>query len=236
MTKEKPRVIVVAGPQSSGKSTALAWLEEKPSVVILPEVNPASLTGHQLGGLASNEAVEQAIVDEDLRQVTNQLEQLEAGGGERVLVWETGPFHLVYGHHYRLPNVDQLSQRYRDLLDRTQPGLIFIETKPEVSWRRRQDNYQRRVAQFLAQEGPMDSKEKQEKARQLLDQYRQRLEALYPFWQRQLREWPHPQVVIANNDLSFDQFRAEVEQAFEKLLLSWGRHRVIQEEGNDNEH
>ena len=167
----KPILFIIAGPQSSGKTTILQHLKKKfPLFLFINETNQYSLLNkNHLGGAFVTREIEEQIVKADIKKV----EEIDRSLNHIVI--ETGIMHCAYLEVF-MSKKDARSyfHKYIQAHKGLHPILIFIDTKPQVSWNRRRRIYIERIIQA----GVIDSSKKKE----MLAKYQGNIEKLYPLW------------------------------------------------------
>ncbi len=196
--------VAIAGPQSSGKSFAIAFLKKKfPRYRFYPEINPFTVSGgaHRGGAFAT--------VSEEEHISAEVLARLRRIGTMRgVHVEETGPFHLVYAKHVgHRALFTKAPGRAKRILGKMSAGILFIDTPPGVSWKRRRPYYRTRVA---------DLNPGEQKA--AMSRYRKRIYAIYDDWLVVLRILPFPNVIVKNSKISRKKFLADTSRSFSVLV------------------
>lgn len=189
---EKKFLLTIAGPQSAGKTTVFQMIKNHfPYFNFLSEINPYTFYGEKhLGGAFNDEKTEILIIEKDLEQLKKIKENT---------VVETGIFHLVYSEIFSPKKTKKFFQEYLNLYYHFQNWLIFIDVKPEISWKRRRKKYQERVKNL--------SKEKQKEA---LNRYKNNLYRLYPLWLKYLKIFPFNKIIIKNSYKNFFNFKKEI--------------------------
>lgn len=202
-------LVVIAGPQASGKTTGWEFLKNKYGQMadFYEEINPYVVFPEKakLGGLVVTPEMQLELhkVDIDILRKAVKTDKLK--------VFETLMFHGVY--------YPQGLSDYKKVLERKKVGIIFIDVKPEISFRRRKKEYLRRIEQEI-NEKKLIGEEAGEFEREMMDKYRQRIEKLYPLWKRVYDEIDYAEKrVIDNNDLSEEEFLKQVVEVFEAMLV-----------------
>jgi len=183
------KLIIIAGPQSSGKTTLFNSLKKKvKNAVFLKEINPFTLVGKKhLGGAFVDLKLENKIIDNDLKRLIKIINQEFQ---KKLIIEETGIFHLVYlkkltnGKNFRY-----YYQKYLKVYKKFLPKIIFIDTKAQISWQRRKSIYLSRLKKIT------DQKQKN----LLLKKYRQKIFELYPQWHLLYNHLPFKKVLIKNS-------------------------------------
>jgi deoxyadenosine/deoxycytidine kinase len=188
------RLITIAGPQSSGKTTFLNVLKNRyQSWRFIPEA------------FSFDKKLE-------LKIIKNELSLLKSLDDKRTTVIETGIFHLVYSEKICGAKIAQnYFKKYLAVYKKFEPLIFFIDTKPEVSWRRRQDKYLDRIKS-------LGINDEQEIAKRL-SKYQKNLYALYPLWLKYLEKIPYQKIIFRNSYIAEDEFIREAFLQFQKFLL-----------------
>ena len=124
---------------------------------------------------------------------------------------ETGVFHLAYlkrfaekeGTKEARKLYSKFEKEYVELFSSVRHLVIFIDTKPEVSWIRRRAYYRQRVEKII--------KEKGGKVRELMRKYRDNLFELYGYFKGLYESLPLQKLKVDNNYRKEDSFLKEVE-------------------------
>src|SRR3989338_11118088 len=90
------KLLIIAGPQSSGKTTAFNYLKSRfPNFYYQEEINPYILMGkNHLGGAFTTHDLEVKLAEADLLMLKNIINHVK--GHHNCIIIETGIFHLVY--------------------------------------------------------------------------------------------------------------------------------------------
>ncbi len=209
-------VVEIAGPPSSGKTTIFERLKEKfPQLNFLYEINPYVLFKNHKGSAY-------VTLEQELKIINADLERLKRVVSSRTsAVIETGIFHLVYLRKFlrkEKSNVNgeliyrKLFKEYMRLLNNMPHLIIFIDTKPHISWKRRRVNYRERVDKII--------KEKGGKVRELMKKYKDNIYTLYPLFKNFYEELPFYKVRVNNNVRPLERFVQDVERKMQKFLES----------------
>lgn len=199
------KLVVIAGPQSSGKTTSLNHIKHKyrSDLDFHPEINQYNLYPKttKLGSISVSSEMEQEIIRADLSHINN------ISPTSRIQVLETSVFHLVYSNHLAPSIYQEAKMGYLKAISSHELYVIFIDSKPEISFARRKQNYLARV------------KDKPNK-KELMAKYEQRINDLYPIWHQVYNEidYAKDKTIIRNNHSDQDRFLREVEAAFTKVL------------------
>ncbi len=197
-----------AGPPSSGKTTVLKYLKKRFSgrLKIYEEINPYTFFKDHKGGAYVDFELEVRIIKADLAR-TREI----VASGEPALV-ETGVFHLAYlkrfaekeGTKEARELYSKFEKEYLELFSSVRHLVIFIDTKPEVSWIRRRAYYRQRVEKII--------KEKGGKVRKLMRKYKDNLFELYGYFKGLYESLPLQKVRLKNNYRKEERFLMEVER------------------------
>jgi len=201
------KLVIIAGPQSSGKTTLFNVLKNRyPNLRFIDEVNVYQLAGeNHPGGAFSDKTLELKLLEEDLNRLKNVDDK-------RTTVIETGIFHLVYCEKFCGRDTARIYlEKYVQIYNKLQPLLFFIDTKPEISWRRRQEKYKDRIARA----GITDEKDIIKK----LSRYQKHLFALYPIWLKFFDKIPYEKIIYRNSYVSEAEFIREAFLELQKSLL-----------------
>lgn len=197
--RAKTKLLIIAGPQSSGKTTVFKLLQKKyPNATFVPEVNQYLIYGKKhLGSAYVTKETELLISKEDIR-ITKKIDR-----SKKLVIMETGIFHAAYLEKLvGRKTADKFYPKYLDAHTGLDPIILFIDTKPQTSFKRRKKIYLKRIADAKIK----DSKVKQE----MLEKYKKNIYDLYPFWIKYYKKFPFKKVVIKNSRKSYNKFIDEV--------------------------
>jgi thymidylate kinase len=184
----KIKYIVIAGPQSCGKTTALEFLKAKYSdrLIFHKEINPYTVSNKaKLGSIVADNKIEHLIHSEVLKRIEN------INGNAMNYVAETEIFHLAYvlmlngKKDYR-----KKMKEYIKALGKREFYVIFINTQPEISFKRRKDEYMARIRKEAVKRGMKRSVENKFR-KEMLQKYEERIKEIYP------------NLITVYNDISF---------------------------------
>lgn len=200
-------LITIAGPQSSGKTTLFEALKKAyPSFYFLPETNMYSLGYKNHRGAAYiTKELEIEIVEKDIEKLAAIVKTVKTA------VVETGIFHLMYLEAIAgEKTAEKYLKRYQAVHKKFHPVIIFIDTKPAISWKRRKLIYEKRVADII------DPKEKNK----AMEKYRATIFRLYPLWLNWYFRLPFEKYMIKNSYKEKTAFLKEAIKLFEKIISS----------------
>jgi thymidylate kinase len=193
---KKPLYILIAGPQASGKSTA---------VRLLGEILPGSVIHNECGAfvLSSMRDSGGAFVTEEMERKILECEFAKlCGVAEGIHVDETGVFSLAHARGLGFGEMaDEFLPRILDELEKFDVRIVFIDTDPDVSWDRRKHVYIDRG--FLDDE--------MQEARAKIDRTYGELKKLY-------EELSFEKVLIENNSSDLGAFRGKIEKTINHFL------------------
>ncbi|MFZ6034603.1 MAG: deoxynucleoside kinase [Patescibacteria group bacterium] len=202
--------ITIAGPQSSGKTTAVNHLRRKhPDWYFLDVVDPYTIGGMQHAGAA--------YTDRDLQTNIMKVELMKLNAMKNkvnpVFLAEMGIFRLVYARYFYgkgLP--DEFFDQYINAYEAFDPYLVFIDTKPEISFHRRKNRYIERIKN----RGITDKK----KFDKMLKKYQDTVFHLYPYWLKFYDRIRFPKTLIKNSYISEQEFLNEIDKAVNGFVFS----------------
>ncbi|MFZ6034600.1 MAG: deoxynucleoside kinase [Patescibacteria group bacterium] len=198
--------ITIAGPMSAGKTAVMEYLKKRyPSWIFVDEINPRTITKNELIGAAqTSEDLEKKVFSMDIKTLK------KIGINKNVFV-ETGIFHHAYALRFFTKKDQRLFfRRYLEIYNRRPSFVIYIDTKPHVSWKRRKKKYADRIKKM----GITDiGKTKAELAK-----YKKILYEMYSNWTRCYDQVPVPKIVIKNSYKTERQFLKEVDKVIRSLI------------------
>lgn len=200
--------ITIAGPQSSGKSTALKHIQEKhKDWYIIEEINPYTIAGKNHPGAAFvNRDLEITLTKTDLAKIGAVKNKIDSN-----VVIETGIAHIVYSQFFAGKRVaDQFYNDYLKLYNDLNPFLIFIDTNPKTSFSRRKSKYEERIKR----KGIVGVKNKAK----IMKKYKKTIFNLYPLWLKFYEKFPYPKVKVENSQINKEEFLAQLDNVIASLL------------------
>ena len=140
-------LVIVAGPQGSGKSTAQRYLAERYSnIVTLIEAARILFDEDRSKGIVSGGALvgsgfEKRIMNLDLERMCKiSLE----GSSQTIYLDETNIFSVAHESLKDPVFAQQMYEGYMKALNSLRVGILFTNVPPEISWMRRRRLYERR--------------------------------------------------------------------------------------------
>lgn len=200
--------ITIAGPQSSGKTTAINFLKNKyPDWFYLEEVNPYTVISKNHPGAAyTSKDLQINLIDIEL----TKLRAIESRY-ESVSIVELGIFRLIYSEYfYHKKLSEQFLPDYMKLYHDLNPYIILIDTKPEVSFQRRKEKYIERIHN----QGIKDKKQFDITLRK----YQDTIFHLYPYWLRYYDKLNFPKKLIKNSYISEGEFLIEINKTVKSII------------------
>lgn len=205
---EKTKLIVIAGPQSSGKTTIMKLLEKKyPHIPFIEETNQFTVVDkNHLGGAYVDSETERQINEADIEKIKT----IDRNQGFAFI--ESGIMHIIYMEYYcdEKTAIDYL-KKYTKAYEGLHPIVFFIDTKPQISWRRRRKTYIQRIDRA----GVTDSK----KRREMLGFYRTRISNIYHIWHKYYRLIPFEKYMIKNSYKRWEVFEREIMDKIKSILV-----------------
>jgi len=203
------KIIIIAGPQSSGKTTTFNFLKTiYKEAVFVEEINPYFFVKKHLGGALTDKKLEKKIIAEDFK-ILSKLKNIK----KSLIFIETGIFHIVYAEKIiGKETVDYYFKKYLNVYKYFEPIIIFIDTQPRISWKRRKNIYKKRLIN-----AGIKTKEENEK---FLKKYQKNIDDLYPMWIKWLNRFSYKKILIKNSYKSKRKFLEEAERKIGNLLKS----------------
>lgn len=198
-TRTKTKLIVIAGPQSSGKTTIMKLLEKKyPHTPFIEETNQYTVVDkNHLGGAYVDSETEKQINNADIEKIK------AIDRNQNIIFIESGIMHCTYAEYYcDEKTAKSYLEKYIRAHEGLHPIIFFIDTKPQVSWRRRRKTYIQRIDRA----GVTDPKKREE----MLEFYRTRISNIYPLWHKYFRLIPFEKYMIKNSYKSWEVFEKEI--------------------------
>ncbi len=202
---KKTKLIIIAGPQSSGKTTAFQFLKKiRPDFLYIPETNMYSIISKSHRGAAYVTKTNERIILKNDIGIHRTIP-----GNIAAAVIETGIFHLIYAEAILgLKQATKYYQQYCSALKEFNPVIIFIDTKPEVSWKRRKSTYEKRTANM---NNPKERKNAMKK-------YKQTMFRFYPVWIKWYERFRFKKYMIRNSLQSKKVFLESIQIISEEYL------------------
>lgn len=145
--------IIIAGPQASGKTTCKKVLHDlltkeypKKNIISLEEAGQIVIKKHNAsGGMFLQSKHEHEIINLDINRMKIILEN---SGEENIYIDETNIFTLAHATTRGIEVAKKIFFDYLELLRRLEAKIIFLDTPPETSWKRRKKTYAKRSLTF----------------------------------------------------------------------------------------
>lgn len=203
----KTKLLIIAGPQSSGKTTVLKLLETKyPEANFIQETNQYSLVNkNHLGAAYVTCDIEKQIVSEDIR-IIKKIDR-----NKNLVIMETGIMHMGYVEEICNKKIaDRFFQKYISAHKDLEPTVIFIDTNPQISFKRRKKYYLQRIQNIGIT--------KSEEIDEILRKYENKIKKLYPYWLKYFKKVPFKKIMIKNSQKSYNKFMREIEKKVTDIL------------------
>ncbi len=197
-------IILIAGPQSSGKTTLFNHLKNfYYQAIFQPEINPYTFSANHSGGAFTSGELQKQI---SLATI-HQFKKLVIKSKTTLIFWETGFMNLAYIKK-DLPTNDYFyfKNLYLKLLKTAEVKLLFIETQPRVSWQRRKDTYFKRVKQYLKDNQIIDEVKQEEITKIRMSKYKNNIWLMYPLFKETIKVLNLPTYFLKNNTNSLEKF------------------------------
>ncbi|MCL4364639.1 deoxynucleoside kinase [Patescibacteria group bacterium] len=200
--------ITIAGPQASGKTTALNHLKKHhQDWFFLEDINPFTVIGKNHPGAAYTDTELEGkileIVSAKLHKIENHYDQ--------IIVAEMGIFHLVYGQFIGSKKLsNQFLPKFLKIYNEFNSSIVFINITPNVSFARKRKSYRQRI---LAK-GTTDDKEISDS----LTVYKHAINNIYPYWLDLYQRLDFPKITIENSDLTEKEFLAKLDSVIKKII------------------
>lgn len=196
--------ISIAGPQSAGKTTAFKYLSKKYAkrgILFQMDMNPYIFKKSDHPKYISTQDFQ-----EDLNRETIKL--LQSIDRNTDVIMENGPMQVVYIEAYSgKRKAEEYFRKYVKLLKRLDPVIIMVDAKPKLSFKRRINEYLRRIKKHKLQK----------QAQTILDQYEKKIIDLYPLWNKWFKRFPFKKILIKNSYKKQEKYLAEIETVINKI-------------------
>jgi len=201
------RLVTIAGPQSSGKTTLFKHLSSVLSdTVFLSETNPASVSNNMsLGALQTTRNLEKMIIAKDIETIKNTT-------SDKNTIIETGIFHCAFASFFLgKKESDDFFYDYLRAQAKWQSLLIFIKCLPETSFLRRKNKYLQRIRDTgITSENQISKK---------MNLYKKVIFEMYPQHLSCYRKYPLEKTAIENDDLTESNFLKKALTVINSFLL-----------------
>lgn len=221
----KPVLIVIAGPQVCGKTTASRIISQKfKNILFHPEINQYTiLGGNHLGSAYVSWELEEKIIRADLAR----LARIVSDKRDLIHLAETGIFHTVYSQIFDVPQAQKFIKEYEKLYQEAKIGILFINTTPAVSWARRRGYYLKRTLSEI-QKRNLEGNQAKKLREEMMGKYKARIFNLYSLWLSTFEIFSYPKIKIANNGKNLAVFEKKITRGFLKLARKMGIEKEIE--------
>ncbi len=208
-------MVFISGSQSAGKTTLFNYLKNfYPQAKFQPEINPYTVVGKHSGGAFVTTDLQKEIS----RLTAEQFKILSKPAKEGLVFWETGFMNLAYVlRNGKDENYLYFKKEYLKLARLAEVKIVFIDTRPEVSWQRRRANYLKRVQEYL-EDNHIKEEKREEVTQQRMAKYKKNLWLMYPLFKETLKVLNLPTYVIENNGNSLEEFLDRGRQLIDKIV------------------
>lgn len=214
-------LIIVAGPQAAGKSTAISQICSQYQAVlpligqlgrkippILPLQESRQIIAHKdilLGAIFMTTEQEEWVVSCDL----TRMDLILARPKNRVVYLdECNIFTIAHAMAHGVSQVERHWSEYVTRLKRLKAKVIFLDVDPEVSWERRRRKYEQRLVYFP-----------RKRHRSIMRAYHKYLKKLHPLLLDVYHRLPFPKELI-DGRLPEKNIILEVSSALTRLSVS----------------
>lgn len=210
------KFVILAGPQSSGKTTAFNYLQKiySDNLDSHYELNQTNVfQGVDMGCIAVTSNMEEKICFADIERVRSLVEV------DKVQLYETAMFHLVYSQLLAPRVYSNLRGEYKKSFAPHNLHIIFIDTPPDTTFARRKHIYEERIDKAI-QKGETDGLDSVAYKDRMLTKYKKRMVDLYPHWHSVLQEidYADSTTIINNNHDSKEKFLQDLKNSFEQII------------------
>lgn len=205
--RAKTKLIIIAGPQSSGKTTIMKLLEKKyPHIHFIEETNQFTVIDkNHLGGAYVDNQTERHIND----VVIEKIKAIDRN--QSVIFIESGIMHSPYMEYYcDEKTARSYLKKYINAHEGLHPLVFFIDTKPQISWKRRRKAYIQRIDKA----GITNLN----KRKGMLDFYRTRISNIYPLWHKYFNLITFEKYMIKNSYKKWDVFEREIMEKIKSII------------------
>lgn len=195
--------IIITGPQSSGKTSSFKHLKKlHKRAKFIEEVTPYDFKGSDHPKYISTYGIQEALA----KKTIALLKKIDPKDN---YFMETGPMQIVYLEKYSgLKQANFYYEKFLRIMEHWNPILVFIDTKPEISFKRRRNTYLERIKKHKLQ----DSR------KTVMNTYREKIFRLYPLWHKWLKKFPFKKVIIKNSYKSEAEFKANLDKVILSLI------------------
>lgn len=200
----------------AGKTTAAKTLNKTfRKTLHHSEINQYTLIGgFHPGGAFVDLELEEKIIKADLLR----LKKITLDKRSLIHLIETDIFHCLYmkilGDEEKTA---RLEEEYKKYHQKFKTGLLFVDTKPQISWARRRNYYLKRTLSEIKKRDLKGVEAKKFRDKRMR-KYQQRIFNLYPLWLEMFENLSYPKIKIPNNGKSLEVFKKKIISGFLKLI------------------
>lgn len=191
-------LIIIAGPQASGKTTAISVIfNNYKNIIPYKEASKIIIEKNKLIGAAFVGDFEEEIHKLNAERIKN----ISKG---KIHVMESVIFSLA--HPLILGKIGIYNNFYplqKKILEELNAGVLFIDVAPRISWQRRKEEYEKRVKSNVEKE-------------EILKKYKGHIENAYSILLKMYGKLNLPKIKI-NGNVDEIQFEERVKKSFERL-------------------
>ncbi len=202
-------LITISGPQSSGKTTALKFVRKTyPTIPVISETDVRTIAGeNHLGGAFVTKHEQELILQKDIEIISSFDRDIS------YVVFECGIMHMIYAEEqFGEKEIQNYYDQFISAHSKLKTTVFFIDTLPEISWKRRKKIYRERISKA----GIINPSE----VKKMMKTYRTTIFSRYPLWKKWIRKLPFQKIIIENNHNSEKKFLEDFKKVFEKLISS----------------
>lgn len=190
-------LIIIAGPQSAGKSTVIEdlnkrfrslspFLPERNRPIIFPLQESCQIVIHKyglLGAIFMKQEQEHEVMECDFTRMRALLNR----DGKKNIIYldECNIFTIAYAIARGTLEVDNMFGLYLDFLKRLNAKVIFLDISPEISWKRRVEKYKERLVYFPKR-----------RHSNIMRRFREQISQVYPLLKDIYKKLPFPKTTI----------------------------------------
>ena len=199
----------------AGKTTAAKILKKTfKNILYHPEINQYTLMNkNHVGGAFVGRAIEKKINKASFKRLKAIIED----GRDMFNLIETDIFHCVFAKLLGEKQMAEENERkYQEFYQKTNAGIFFINTKPQISWARRRNYYLKRALKTIKDQ-KLKGVQAKKRREEMMKKYKECIFNLYSLWSEMYDRLSYPKIKIPNNGQSLRIFEKKVVNGFSKL-------------------
>ena len=211
-------LIIIAGPQAAGKSTAITNLDlqfrsaralfpqkQVPALMALQESRQIIVHKNMLLGAQFMDVTDEREIP---RCDFSRMDKMIAQNHKRlVYVDECNIFTLAHAEAHGIASLRRHWSRYLRYLKQLDAKVIFLDVPPDVSWERRRERYEQRLIYFP-----------ESQHQSIMKGYRDYLDRIHPLLHKLYNKLPLPKILL-DARVSLKAFNEEFTRAFTDLSV-----------------